>query len=40
MKITEVVLTPIEYPAPHPLRWGWGERSVVGDTIVLVEVRG
>ena len=36
MKIADVTLTPIAYPAPHPLRWGWGERTVMGDTIVQV----
>jgi D-galactarolactone cycloisomerase len=36
VKIVDVTLTPVAYPAPHPLRWGWGERTLMGDTIVQV----
>lgn len=36
MKIRGVTLTAVAYPAPHPLRWGWGERATMGDTIVQV----
>lgn len=34
MRITDVTLTAISYPAPHPLRWGRGERTHMGGTIV------
>ena len=37
MKITEITLTAITYPAPHPLRWGRGERTQMGGTIVQVQ---
>jgi len=37
MKIRAVTLTPVAYPAPHPLRWGWGERDTMGDTIIQVD---
>jgi L-alanine-DL-glutamate epimerase-like enolase superfamily enzyme len=37
MKITEITLTAITYPAPHPLRWGRGERTAMGGTIVQVQ---
>src|SRR5579884_2331723 len=36
MRITDVTLTAIRYPAPHPLRWGRGERNEMGGTIVQV----
>jgi D-galactarolactone cycloisomerase len=36
MKITSITLTPVSYPAPHPLRWGWGETPTMGSTIVQV----
>jgi len=34
MRIRDVTLTAIGYPAPHPLRWGRGERNQMGGTIV------
>lgn len=36
MKITAVTLTPVSYPAPHPLRYGWGENALMGGHIVQV----
>jgi L-alanine-DL-glutamate epimerase-like enolase superfamily enzyme len=36
MKIVDVTLTPIAWPAPHPLRWGRGERNEMGGTILQV----
>src|SRR5260370_20383707 len=36
MRITEITLTPVRYPAPHRLRWGWGETDSMGSTIVQV----
>lgn len=36
MKITDITLTGVAYPAPHPLRWGRLERLEMGATIVQV----
>lgn len=36
MKITGVTLTPVGFPAPHPLRWGRMEVRQMGGTIVQV----
>jgi D-galactarolactone cycloisomerase len=37
MKIVDVTLTGIAYPAPHPLRWGRGERNEMGGSIVQIQ---
>jgi D-galactarolactone cycloisomerase len=36
MKIVDVVLTPVSYPAPHPLRWGFGIQDRMGGTVIQV----
>src|SRR5262245_40999431 len=36
MKIVDIVLTPVSYPAPHPLRWGFGIQDRMGGTVIQV----
>jgi D-galactarolactone cycloisomerase len=36
MKIRDVTLTAVSYPAPHELRWGRGTRTHMGGTLVQV----
>ncbi|MDQ3699967.1 MAG: mandelate racemase/muconate lactonizing enzyme family protein [Chloroflexota bacterium] len=36
MKIVDITLTPVSYPAPHLLRWGHGTQDTMGGTIIQV----